>query len=100
MLDLAFGLSRTIGAGVILWVEVVTLLDDDTSPSSSLSNPVRVSTVMLEGLLSYKSLWKSAIEKMWKGRIVEKDGNQQSRGSWKNVVINKAATKQQQWAAC
>jgi hypothetical protein len=33
---------------------------------------------------------------MWKGKIVEKDGNQQSRGSWKNVVINKAATKQQQ----
>jgi hypothetical protein len=56
MLDLAFGLSRTIGAGVVLGVECVMLLDDDTSPLSSPSNPVRVFTVMLEGLLSYKSL--------------------------------------------
>jgi hypothetical protein len=56
MLDLAFGLSRTIGAGVVLGVECVMLLDDDPSPLSSPSNHVRVSTVMLEGLLSYKSL--------------------------------------------
>jgi hypothetical protein len=33
---------------------------------------------------------------MWNGRMAEKYGNQQSRGSWKNMVINKAATEQQQ----